>query len=63
MKIITFYHFDTDPRFSPFLLYVRCKPGVTFVRRCFRDAYILNGLRNTQWLRWSECAGAQFDIK
>ena len=24
-------------RLSPFLLYVRCKSGVTFVRRCFRD--------------------------
>ena len=31
-----FYHFDSDPRFPPFLLYVRCKSGVTFVRRCFR---------------------------
>ena len=25
------------PDFPPFLLYVRCKCGVTFVRRCFRD--------------------------
>ena len=25
------------PRFPPFLLYVRWKSGVTFVRRCFRD--------------------------
>ena len=32
-----FFSFDSDPRFPPFLLYVRCKPGVTFVRRCFRD--------------------------
>ena len=32
-----FYHFDSDPRFPPFLLYVRWKSGVTFVRRCFRD--------------------------
>ena len=32
-----FFHFDSDPRFSPFLLYVRWKFGVTFVRRCFRD--------------------------
>ena len=38
MKIIIFYHFDSDPRFPPFLLYVRWKSGVTFVRRCFRDA-------------------------
>ena len=38
MKIITFYQFDTctNPRFPPFLLYVRCKFRVTFVRRCFR---------------------------
>ena len=38
MKIIHFYHFDSEPRFPPFLLYVRWKSGVTFVRRCFRDA-------------------------
>ena len=37
MKIIHFYHFDSDPRFPPFLLYVRWKSGVTFVWRCFRD--------------------------
>ena len=37
MKIITFYHFDSDPRFPPFLLYVRWKSGVIFLRRCFRD--------------------------
>ena len=24
-------------RFPPFLPYVRCKSGVTFLRRCFRD--------------------------
>ena len=35
IEIFTFYHFDSDPRFSPFLLYVRWKSGVTFVRRCF----------------------------
>ena len=29
--------FNTNPRFPPFLLYVRCKSGVTFVWRCFRD--------------------------
>ena len=33
-----FLSFDSDPRFPPFLLYVRWKAGVTFVRRCFRDA-------------------------
>ena len=34
-----FLSFNTNPRFSPLLLYmyVRCKSGVTFVRRCFRD--------------------------
>ena len=32
-----FYHFDFDPRFPPFLLYVRWRSGVTFVPRCFRD--------------------------
>ena len=35
-----FYHFDSDPRFPPFLLYVTWKSGVTFVWRCFRDAVI-----------------------
>ena len=37
MKIIHFYHFDSDPRFPPILQYVRWKSWVTFVRRCFRD--------------------------
>ena len=37
LKIIYFYHFDSDPRFLPFLLYLRWKSGVNFVRRCFRD--------------------------
>ena len=37
LKIIHFYHFDSDPRFPPFLLYVRWKSGATFVRRCFHD--------------------------
>ena len=32
-----FLSFDSDPIFPPFLLYVRWKSGVTFVRRCFRD--------------------------
>ena len=40
MKIIDFYHFDSDPRFPPFLLYVRWKSGVTFVQRCFCDVYL-----------------------
>ena len=38
-----FYHFDSDPRFPPFLLYVRWKSRVSFVRRCFRDAQIILG--------------------
>ena len=29
---------STYPRFPPFILYFRCKLGVTFARRCFRDA-------------------------
>ena len=32
-----FNQFDSDPRFPLFLLYVRWKSGVTFVRRRFRD--------------------------
>ena len=42
MEVIHFYHFDPDPRFPPFLLYVRWISGVTFVRRCFRDEYVNN---------------------
>ena len=37
LKITTFYNFDSGPRFPQFLLYVRWKSGVTFVRRYFRD--------------------------
>ena len=40
IEIIHFYHFDSDPRFPPFLLYVRWKSGVTFVRRCFRAVIV-----------------------
>ena len=40
IEIFTFYHFDFDPRFPPFLLYSRWKSGVTFVRRCFRDVIL-----------------------
>ena len=40
-----FYHFDSDPRFPPFLLYVRWKSGVTFVRRCFRDDVLKENLK------------------
>ena len=35
-----FYRFNINPGLLPLLLYVRCKSGVTFVRRCFRDAKI-----------------------
>ena len=48
LKFFTFYHFDFDPRFPPFLLYVRWKSGVTFVGRCFRDVssfFKIGGLR------------------
>ena len=30
------YHFNINPRFPPFLLFVRCKSG-----RSFRDGYLL----------------------
>ena len=33
-----FFIFNTYSRFPPFLLYVRCKSGVTFIRRSSRDA-------------------------
>ena len=45
-KFFTFYHFDSDPRFPPFLLYVRWEFGVTFVRRCFRDGMIKIHIEN-----------------
>ena len=35
-----FLSFNTNPRFPPFLLYVRCKSGVTFVWRCFRHGFV-----------------------
>ena len=37
--------FNTNPRFPPCLLYVRCKSGVTFIRRIFRDVYISQLIR------------------
>ena len=37
MKNVPFYQFDSNPRFPPFLLHIRCKLRVTFVLRCFRD--------------------------
>ena len=36
-----FFIFNTNPRFPPFLLYVRCKSGVTFIRRSFRDGHFV----------------------
>ena len=36
-NVSLFNQFDSDPRFPLFLLYVRWKSGVTFVRSCFRD--------------------------
>ena len=38
--VLHMYHFYSDPRFPPFLLYVRWKSWVTFVRRCFRDGRV-----------------------
>ena len=42
IKNYPFYQIDSDFRFPPFLLYVRWKSGVTFVRRCFRDDFRLH---------------------
>ena len=42
MKSIHFYHFDSEPRFLLFLLYVSWKSGVTFVRKGFRDVMIVS---------------------
>ena len=36
-KQAIFFIVNTNPRFAPFLLYVRCKSGVTLIRRKFRD--------------------------
>ena len=36
-----FFIFNTNPKFPPFLLHVRCKSGVTFIRS-FRDAHVSN---------------------
>ena len=40
-----------QPQISPILLYVRCKSGVHFILRCFRDAksLIRNFLVQTRW--------------
>ena len=39
---------NTYPRFPPFLLYFRCKLGVTFARRCFHDDWIGATPKSTQ---------------
>ena len=41
MENFHFLSFNNNPRFPLFLQYVRCKSGVAFVRRCFRDANAL----------------------
>ena len=38
----SFISFNTNPRFPPFLLYVRCKLGITFVRRCTLDVWVFS---------------------
>ena len=37
-----FFIFNTNPRFPPFLLNVRCKSGVTFIQRSLRDATVFD---------------------
>ena len=44
IEFYNFLSFFSNPSFSPLLLYVRCKSGVTFVRRCFRDGKPLRKL-------------------
>ena len=65
--MITFYHFDSNPRFPPFLLYVRCKFGITFVRRCFRDASsyfqdVDQCTLNTLHRSWRKCQQFRADL-
>ena len=36
-----FFIFNTNPRFPPFLLYVRCNSGVTIIRRSCRDVNLI----------------------
>ena len=56
--IITTFIGIYQPQISPILLYVRCKSGVHFILRCFRDAkrcfrdaksLIRNFLVQTRW--------------
>ena len=39
-----FFIFNTNARFLPFLLYVRYKSGVTFLRRSLRDDVLVDRL-------------------
>ena len=41
-----FFIFNTNPRFSLFLLHVRCKSRVIFIRRSFRDGIIDKMIKN-----------------
>ena len=47
-----FFIFNTNPRFPPFLLYVRCKSGVIFIRRSFRDALGIQAAHVRHILSW-----------
>ena len=49
--IITTFIGIYQPQISPILLYVRCKSGVHFILRCFRDekGLIRNFLVQTPW--------------
>ena len=52
-----FLSFYSDPRFPPFLLYVRRKSGVTFVRRCFRNAGACKGSLKPRLCRGATTTG------
>ena len=45
------FHFQYQPQVSPIFLYVRCKFGVTFIRRSFRDECLVMSLNVT--LKWN----------
>ena len=44
-----YFSFNTNPRFLTFLLYLRCKSGVTFIRRSFRDGTLKHVKINRFW--------------
>ena len=46
IEIFHYYHFDSDLRFPPFLLYVKWKSRVMFVRRCFRGVKSVKKVRS-----------------